>query len=91
MAQLAKEKGQVMTEHKHYEEYLVNILYNQALSMSRSALQNVLFFEEETTDNWTLKECQIQYVKDQIEFFEGGNLDEECKETWNLVFNIRKN
>lgn len=71
-----------------YKKYLVNILYNQALSMDREELQTTSFYDEETiTDNWSLERLNIEYVKDQIGFFEGGNLDEECKETWNIVFN----
>ena len=87
MAQLAKEKGQVMTKEQQYKKALVNFLYYQALRKRKSELQNVLFFEEETTDNWTLGQCQIQYVKDQLGYIEGGNFDKELVETWNLVFN----
>mgnify|MGYP003631913870 CR=1 FL=1 len=87
MAQLAKEKGQVMTKEQQYKKALVNFLYYQALHKRKSELQNVLFFEEETTDNWTLGQCQIQYVKDQLGYIEGGNFDKELVETWNLVFN----
>ena len=53
--------------------------------MSKSDLQDVLFFQEETTDSWTLEQCQIQYVKDQIEFMESGNLDDEVNETLDLI------
>jgi len=87
MAQLAKEKGQIMTEEQQYKKALVNFLYYQALHKRKSELQNVLFFEEETTDNWTLEQCQVQYVKDQLKYIEDGNFDEEIIETWNLVFN----
>ena len=70
-----------------YKKYLVNILYNQALSMDREELQTTSFYDEETiTDNWSLERLNIEYVKDQIGFFEGGNLDDEIKETWNTVF-----
>jgi hypothetical protein len=46
----------------------------------------VLFFEEETTNTWTLEQCRMQYVKDQLEFIHGGNLDDEIEETWNILF-----
>ena len=46
----------------------------------------MLFFEEEATNAWTLEQCRIQYVKDQLEFIDGGNLDDEIEETWNTVF-----
>ena len=43
-------------------------------------------YDEETTDAWTLERCRMQYVKDQLEFIHGGNLDDEIEETWNTVF-----
>ena len=49
-------------EHK---KYLADILYQDALRTSRAELQEVSFFQEETTDSWTLEQLQIQYVKDQ--------------------------
>ena len=52
---------------------------------SKAELQEVLFFEEETTDSWTLEECQIQFVKDQISFYESDNLDTEVEETWEEI------
>jgi hypothetical protein len=73
-----------MSNH-NYKQYLSHILYNQTLTMSKSDLQDVLFFQEETTDSWTLEQCQIQYVKDQIEFMESGNLDDEVNETLDLI------
>ena len=79
------------TKEMQYKKALVNEFYYQALRYtSKSELQPVLFYEEETTDNWTLKQCQIQYVKDQLEFIEGGNLDDEVEETWNLIYNNNK-
>ena len=75
-----------MTNETRYKKALVNILYQQALSKSKEELQPVLFFEEHTTDFWTLEQCRMQYVKDQLEFIHGGNLDDEIKETWNTVF-----
>jgi hypothetical protein len=76
------------TKEIQYKKALVNEFYYQALSYtSKAELQPILFYEEETTDNWTLKQCQIQYVKDQLEFIEGGNLDDEVEETWNLIYN----
>ena len=75
-----------MRNESRYMLALVNILYYQAINMSKEELQPVLFFDEELTDKWTLKQCRIQYVKDQLEFIRDGNLDDEIKETWNTVF-----
>ena len=69
-----------------YKKALVNILFYQAQGQSKEELQPQLFFEEETTDNWTLEQCRIQYVKDQLDFIKGGNLDDEGNHTWKLVF-----
>ncbi len=75
-----------MTNESRYMLALVNILYYQALRMGKEELQPVLFYEEHATDFWTLNQCRIQYVKDQLEFISDGNLDDEIKETWNTVF-----
>jgi len=75
-----------MTNESRYMLALVNILYYQALRMGKEELQPVLFYEEHATDFWTLNQCRIQYVKDQLEFISEGNLDDEIKETWNTVF-----
>ena len=75
-----------MIAETRYKKALVNILFYQAINMSKEELQPVLFFEEETTNAWTLEQCRIQYVKDQLEFIHGGNLDDEIEETWNTVF-----
>jgi len=75
-----------MAVETRYKKALVNILYYQALNMSKDELQPVLFFEENATDFWTLQQCRMQYVKDQLEFIHGGNLDDEVEETWNKVF-----
>lgn len=75
-----------MTNETRYKKALVNILYYQAINMSKEELQPILFFDEELTDKWTLEQCRMQYVKDQLEFIEGGNLDDEIEETWNKVF-----
>jgi hypothetical protein len=74
-----------MTRETQYKKALANVLYYQALSMSKEELQPVLFFEEETTEKWTLDKCRIQYVLDQLQFIEGGNLDKEIEETWQLI------
>ena len=75
-----------MTNETRYKKALVNILYYQALNMMKKELQPILFFDEELTDKWTLEQCRMQYVKDQLEFIHGGNLDDEIEETWNKVF-----
>jgi len=54
-------------------------LCHDALRKSRKVLQTVSFFDESTTDLWTLKELQIQYVKDQLDFIH-KNLDEDWEE-----------
>ena len=76
-----------MTNETRYKKALVNILYYQAMSYtSKAEIQPVLFFDEETTDAWTLEQCRTQYVQDQLGFIHGGNLDDEMEETWNLVY-----
>ena len=75
-----------MIAETRYKKALVNILFYQSINMSKEELQPVLFFEEETTNAWTLEQCRMQYVKDQLEFIDGGNLDDEIEETWNTVF-----
>ena len=76
----------MMTNETRYKKALVNILFYQAINMSKEELQPVLFFDEHATDFWTLEQCRMQYVRDQLEFIEGGNLDDEIEETWNTVF-----
>ncbi len=36
-----------------HKKALANILFYQAVGMSKEELQDILFFEEETTKNWT--------------------------------------
>ena len=79
-----------MTNETRYKKALVNILYYQALSMSKEELQPVLFFDEELTDKWTLEQCRILYVQNQLEFIEDENIDDEIEETWNTVFTKEK-
>lgn len=68
-----------------YKKALSNILFYQAVNMNKAELQPILFIDEEETDNWSIEKCRIQYVKDQLEFIEGGNLDDEINETWRIV------
>ena len=75
-----------LTNETRYKKALVNILYYQALNMSKEELQPVLFFDEELTDKWTLEQCRILYVQNQLEFIKDENLDDEIEETWNKVF-----
>ena len=65
-----------------YKKVLAHVLFEQTITSSKKELQEVLFFDESTTDSWTLEKCRIQYVKDQIGFYEGGNLDAEVEELW---------
>jgi|TARA_R110002126_G_scaffold268679_1_gene412224 hypothetical protein len=72
-----------------YKKYLAHTLYKDALRRSKAELQKVLFLEEETTDSWTLEQCHIQYVKDQISFYECfygiDNLDKQVEEIWEQI------
>lgn len=75
-----------MAVETRYKKALVNILYYQVINKSKEEIQPTLFIDEETTNNWTLKQCRIQYCKDQLDFIRGGNLDDEGNETWKIVF-----
>jgi hypothetical protein len=75
-----------VSNETRYKKALVNILYYQALGMSKEELQPILFFDEETTDAWTVEQCRILYVQNQLEFIEVENLDDEMEETWNIVY-----
>ena len=75
-----------MDNETRYKKALVNIFYYQAQRQSKKELQPQLFFDEETTDAWTLEQCRTQYVQDQLGFIHGGNLDDEIEETWNTVY-----
>ena len=75
-----------VSNETRYKKALVNILYYQALGQSKEELQPQLFFDEETTDAWTVEQCRMQYVKDQLEFIEDENLDVELEQTWNTVY-----
>lgn len=75
-----------MTNETRYKKALVNVLFYQAVGMNKKELQPILFIDEEATDKWTVEQCRMQYVKDQLEFIHGGNLDDEIEETWNTVF-----
>ena len=79
----------MMTNETRCKKALVNVLFYQAINMSKEELQPVLFFDEHATDFWTLEQCRMQYVRDQLEFIHGGNLDDEIQETWNTVFKIK--
>jgi hypothetical protein len=68
-----------------YKKFLADVLYQDALAMNRSELQDVSFYGEETTDKWTLENLQIQFVKDQMEFYESDNLDHQVEETWEKI------
>ena len=76
-----------MTKEERYKKALVNIFYYQAQRQSKKELQPQLFFDEETTDAWTVEQCRILYVQNQLEFIQDENLDDEIEETWNIVFN----
>ena len=80
-----------MDKETRYKKALAKMLFWQAQDMTKSELQDVLFFEEETTEKWTLDKCRIQYVLDQLQFIEGGNWDEEIEETWQLITSKERN
>ena len=58
-----------MTNETRYKKALVNILPSIKYEQGRTSTCIVLY-EEHATDFWTLKQCRIQYVKDQLEFIE---------------------
>tara|TARA_B100000902_G_scaffold59611_1_gene66603 strand:+ start:1681 stop:1926 length:246 start_codon:yes stop_codon:yes gene_type:complete len=55
---------------------LAKELFNQSTRMTKKELQEVLFFEEETTNEWTLDKCRKQYVIDQLDFIK-NNMDDD--------------
>ena len=75
-----------MEVETRYKKALVNILYYQVINKSKEEIQPTLFIDEETTNNWTVQQCRIQYCKDQLDFIRGCNLDDESNETWKIVF-----
>ena len=79
-----------MDKETRYKKALANIIFYQAIGQSKQELQPQLFYEEETTDSWTVEQCRLQYVKDQLQFIDDGNLDDEIEETWNKVFGRKK-
>ena len=65
---------------------LACILYRQAKLMSKDQLQEVLFFDKSTSDNWSIERCQRQYVIDQLEWMEDNcDWEDECNETWQKI------
>jgi len=66
---------------------LACILYRQAKLMSKDQLQEVLFFDKSTSDNWSIERCQRQYVIDQLEWMESDDhsWEQECNETWQEI------
>ena len=68
---------------------MAKYLCHDALNRNKKELQDVLFFEEETTDNWMLEKCRIQYVKDQLRFIK-ENLDDEWGEEINKASTTMK-
>ena len=66
---------------------LAKELFNQAKTMTKKELQEVLFFEEETTNKWSLDKCKKQYVIDQLDFIK-NNMDDDWENEikyWNNV------
>tara|TARA_B000000609_G_scaffold137160_1_gene113492 strand:+ start:658 stop:1116 length:459 start_codon:yes stop_codon:yes gene_type:complete len=66
---------------------LACLLYRQAQQMNKKELQEVLFFSKESTEIWSLEQCQKQYVKDQLGWIEDSHTvwQEECNEIWEVI------
>ena len=66
---------------------LACLLYRQAKLMTKDQLRKILFFDEKTTDTWSIERCQRQYVIDQLEWMESDdhNWEQECNETWQKI------
>ena len=66
---------------------LACLLYRQAKLMTKDQLQEVLFFDNSTTDTWSIERCQRQYVIDQLEWMESDDhsWEQECNETWQKI------
>ena len=75
-----------VSDNTQMKKSIACILYRQAELMSKQELQEVLFFEEETTNAWSIKKCQMQYVIDQLEWMEDNYVwEEECNEIWQEI------
>ena len=83
----AKQKSRI----KILERSLTCLLYRQAKQMDKKELQEVLFWEEHTTNDWDLKQCQTQYVKDQFGWINDNHIHwkHECDEVWNIITEIK--
>tara|TARA_R110000868_G_scaffold223804_3_gene475689 strand:- start:7836 stop:8108 length:273 start_codon:yes stop_codon:yes gene_type:complete len=90
MTQSFKEEQYESFKEEQYKKILAYLLYEDALRMSKKELRTTSFYDESTTENWTLKELQEQFVRDQIEFFVGGNLENEVNETWESIYDTEK-
>jgi hypothetical protein len=75
-----------MIKEIEYKKILAYLLHEDAIRKGEEELRTTSFYDEETTENWTLEKLQIEFVKDQIRFFEGGNLEDEVEFTWKLIF-----
>ena len=66
---------------------LACLLYKQAKEITKDQLRKTLFFDEETTDTWSIERCQRQYVIDQLEWMESDDhsWEQECNETWQEI------
>ena len=65
---------------------LACLLYRQAKLMTKDQLQEVLFFDKNTSDTWSIERCQRQYVIDQLEWMEDNcDWEDECNETWQEI------
>ena len=78
-------------QNDQFKKAFVNLIYYNSLQHTKKELQDQLFFSEDTTKNWSIEECRIQHVKDQVEFIQGGNIEQELEETWNLVYENKEN
>lgn len=66
---------------------LACVLFRQAKQMTKEQLQEVLFFDKSTSDNWSIERCQRQYVIDQLEWIESDDHSwvEECNKIWQKI------
>ena len=66
---------------------LACLLYRQAKLMTKDQLQEVLFFDNSTTDTWSIERCQRQYVIDQLEWMESDDhsWEQEYNEIWQKI------
>tara|TARA_B100001057_G_scaffold418408_1_gene437627 strand:+ start:679 stop:918 length:240 start_codon:yes stop_codon:yes gene_type:complete len=76
----------VVFDLSHPVHSLGKELFNHSTRMTKKELQEVLFFEEETTNEWTLDKCRKQYVIDQLDFIK-NNMDDDWENAKKEYYN----